>query len=132
MRLFLSPQEITDPKDRILYKFNNQSMECTIDGITEVFNFEGLPDGKLDFYNKNTGENNFYTELPFNPIVSAEKKDGVLYLEIINRIGENASEEEKFPVWVDASSYVQPEIKNVVSEKEELVKKDELEGWDDF
>lgn len=124
MKIYLSPQV---NNERIIYEFDNDRVKITINGISDEFDFTGLPDGELELYDHETSENLIQTVLPINPIISAKKKGGVLYLELINWIGENATEAEKFPDWIDASEYVQREL-----EKEEEKAPDPIEGWDEF
>lgn len=100
MKILLSPQ-VSDGK--ILYKFSGDKVEITIGDITEEFDFTGVPNGKLELYDEETGEELLKTTLPIQPIISAEKKDEVLYLELLNWISDDASYEERFPEWVGAN-----------------------------
>lgn len=74
----------------ISYVYNGEVIIATIDGQTDDFDFSEVPDGKL-------GE--VETSLPINPIVSAERIDGDLYVVLINFISSDATEEERFPEW---------------------------------
>lgn len=105
MKIFLSPQE---DSERIYYKFEGNKVSATIENITDVFDFTDLPDGELELYDMETGEELIKTTLPVNPIISAEKKEGILYLELLNWISEDASDEENFPVWIDSNEYLSP------------------------
>jgi hypothetical protein len=57
---------------------------------TDTFDFSAMPDGEA-------GE--ITTTLPVNPIVSARKINGELEAELLNFIGPDATEEERFPAW---------------------------------
>ena len=41
------------------------------------------------------------TVLEYNPILKATKVDGILSVELLNFISEDATEEEKFPEWIE-------------------------------
>lgn len=62
----------------------------TIETFTDIFDFTGLPDGIA---------NGIETSLPVNPIISAERENGTLSVVVLNFIGEDATQEEKFPEW---------------------------------
>ncbi|CAM3442613.1 hypothetical protein [Marinicrinis lubricantis] len=56
----------------------------------DIFDFADMPNGILD---------GVETTLKYNPIISAKRENGVLHLELLNFIGEDATEQEKFPDW---------------------------------
>lgn len=58
----------------------------------DSFDFTGLPDGEADVHA-------FETTLPLNPFVSVKRVNGILEVEVINFIGANATEAERFPEW---------------------------------
>lgn len=87
MRIFLSPQ-VSDKS--IEYEFGKDIIIATINSESETFDFSDFPDGKAE---------NIETTLPINPIISAERKEGILHVELVNFIGEDATEEERFPEW---------------------------------
>lgn len=58
--------------------------------VTDVFDFTGLPDGEANVQE-------FETTLPINPFVSVKRANGQLEVVVINFIGANATEDEKFP-----------------------------------
>ena len=64
----------------------------------DTFDFGDLPDGELELYD-NEGNLQIQTSLNIVPILSAKKENGILYDELLNFIGENATEEERFPEW---------------------------------
>jgi hypothetical protein len=57
---------------------------------TDTFDFSSMPDGEAE---------EVETTLPINPIIKASRVDGVLELELLNLIGEDATEAERFPDW---------------------------------
>ena len=89
MKILLSPQRSNNiigysfGKDKIIVKYNNK---------IDTFDFFDMPNGRLE-------ADKIKTKLDINPIISAERKEGVLYVELINFIGVNATEEERFPSW---------------------------------
>lgn len=119
MKIFLSPQqaEISNFK----YTFEDDLVIVEKDGVKDEFDFTGLPDGVFEKFDK---EGNLIVDtlLGENPIIKAKKKNGVLYLTLLNIIGENATEEERFPEWIDSSDYVFKE-----NEEPEEVEDDETE-----
>ena len=74
--------------------FDETGLDITPEPVvtTELFDFTGLPDGVAEVHL-------FETDLPINPFVSAKRVNGILELELINYIGANASEQERFPKW---------------------------------
>lgn len=88
MKVFFSPQY--NPNEKIKYEFENEIIKVTYNGITDIFDFSTMPDGKAT---------DIETVLQFNPIISAERKEGVLYVKLLNFIDDDATEEEKFPQW---------------------------------
>lgn len=88
MKIYLSPQ-VSDRK--IEHDFDGEKVIITIDDKTDVFDFSNLREGdEIE---------NIETILPINPINEVYRKNGVLYVELINFISEDATEEERFPVW---------------------------------
>lgn len=122
MKILFTPQIPLDG-DNISYMFNADSINIRVvyQGViyTDILDFKGLPNGKLDIYDEN-GNERIETDLPINVLLSAEKVNGELRVELLNWISSDASEEERFPDWVDSS------------ELNPYKPKDETEGWDDF
>ena len=106
MKILFSPQ--VREKEVIIYEFTDTTITATHKGITDTFDFTDLPDGELQLYSDETGEELIDTELE-NPIQSARKEDGVLYVTLMNYIGLHATHEECFPEWIDHTEYVAPE-----------------------
>lgn len=99
MKVYLLPQVNNEIKTN--YIFDKESLKISINGITESFDFTNVPNGVLDMYDHDTGKLLIDTSLDPFPIVKAERKDGVLYLELINLIDSDASNQEKFSDWID-------------------------------
>lgn len=116
MKIFLSPQ-VSD-KANFKYTFEGDALTVVVDKIEDKFDFAGLPDGILQMTNAES-EELVETVFENSPLLDAEKKDGVLYLTLLNRISENATEEEKFPEWIDADDYVFKENKPEEEEEED-------------
>ena len=84
MKIKYSPQKSNSKQ--MEYEFNGEKITATLtqngQGYTDTFDFSGLPEGKLE---------EVETELPVNPILSAERKDGVLWVKLLKYHG-NARE----------------------------------------
>ena len=89
MRVLFSPQR--DDR-KINYTFGNDTITSEIDGVTDIFDFTQMPDGEMV---------EVETTLPINPIISARRVDGVLEVILLNFIGPDATENEKYPDWVE-------------------------------
>ena len=90
MKIFFSPQF---NKDKIEYTFGKDVVTATMNGVKEKFDFSGMPDGVADSIESEV--------FGFNPVLSARKENDILHLELINFIGEDATEEERFPEWFE-------------------------------
>lgn len=93
MKILYSPQ-VSDRK--LTYEFNNDVVTATLNDITDTFDFSGMPNGFADSIESEVFD--------FNPVLSAKKEDNILYLELINFIDEDATEEECFPDWIEVKS----------------------------
>ena len=93
MRILMSPQVMFEDK-RFDFVFSGESITATFDGETDNFDFSGLPDGEVDF-------STVVTTLSYNPIIIARRVDGVLSVELLNFISEDASDDERFPEWIE-------------------------------
>jgi hypothetical protein len=74
----------------VTYTFGNDSITALINGQSDTFDFSPMPDGHID---------EITTILSHNPIISAERKEGVLSVVLLNPISADATEEEKYPDW---------------------------------
>ena len=93
MRIYKSPQIRADKK-RFEFEFSGEMIVATLDGVSDTFDFTGFPDGEMDSFLVET-------VLKHNPIKSAKKVDGILSVELLNFISEDAAEEEEFPEWIE-------------------------------
>ena len=93
MKIYKSPQVREDDK-RFLFELSGEMIIATFDGISDTFDFTGFPDGEV-------GYSMIETVLEYNPILKATKVDGILSVELLNFISEDATEEEKFPEWIE-------------------------------
>ena len=93
MRIYKSPQIRADEK-RFEFEFSGEMIIATFDDVSDTFDFTGLPDGEVDY-------SMIETILEYNPILKATKVDGILSVELLNFISEDATEEEKFPEWIE-------------------------------
>ena len=93
MRIYKSPQVGADEK-RFEFEFSGETITVIFDGVSDTFDFTGFPDGEV-------GYSMIETVLEYNPILKATKVDGILSVELLNFISEDATEEEKFPEWIE-------------------------------
>lgn len=99
IRIYFSPVFDFLGDHKITYKIDGEKITATYqkkgqEPIQDEFDFTGLPEGRLNI-------DEIETAIPFKPISNAYKTDGVLYIEVVNFIAENASEFEKFPNWIE-------------------------------
>lgn len=113
MKIYLSPQTPLNPADRIEYEFEEDIIKVTLsDGTSDVFDFTKFPDGELQLEDEN-GNSLIDTELTFNVIISAKRVNGELSVELVNYIGADAPEHERFPEWINHTDYEAPEEEEV-------------------
>ena len=88
MRIYKSPQVRLDDK-RIDYSAKGDKLTVTIEGVSDTFDFTNVV-GVLNMVSVRT-------TLNFNPIQKVERKNGNIEVTTINYIGQNATDEERFP-----------------------------------
>lgn len=88
IKVLYSPQ--LNDNDTLTYDFQGEKIIATLNGQIDEFDFTGMPNGKAE---------NITSELPINPVIEAERVDGILKLTLLNLIRMDATEEEKFPTW---------------------------------
>ena len=123
MRILLSPQ-VRD-RNKIWYEIEDQKITATINDVSDAFDFTGMPDGELQLWD-DEGNDLIEAELDEVPILSAEKKDGVLTVEILFSIDSNEQDERLLfpePMTLD-------EFNNLMDELAERDKPDEVEPDD--
>lgn len=91
MRIKYNPQR---SDNRLNYTFDGEVIHCIYiengEKWRDTFDFSTLPNGKLT---------DLSTTLPINPIISAERVDGELKVELLYFHGADATHEERFPKW---------------------------------
>ena len=125
MKILFSPQVRDD--DKIWYEIEYQKITATINGVTDTFDFTGMPNGKLQLYNSD-GESMIETVLEEIPILGAEKTDGVLTVEILFSIDSSEKDERLLfpkPMSVGEFNGLMKELAERKKEKKEEV---ELDG----
>lgn len=114
MKILFSPQ-VNDEK--IHYTFEKDKVIANYKEKTDTFDFTSFGQGKLQIFDDETGNELVETNLDIQPIRSAERKsDGILYVELLHFIPMNATENERFPKWIDHTGYVVPEPVEVEEE----------------
>lgn len=97
MQVFYSPI-LNDSGDILQYIFDGDKITVTYNEQIDEFDFTGMPDGKAISYGK---EPSLVSSLPIQPVIEAVRQGGVLKVKLVKFIGEDATEEEKFPDWIE-------------------------------
>lgn len=100
MKVLYSPQVNNEP---LVYLFEGEKITVTYRGVKDVFDFTGTPDGLLRLVDSTVipAIPLVTTTLAIMPIQAASRGGGILSVILLNHIGANATEEERFPVWVE-------------------------------
>lgn len=98
MMILYSPQ--LNENNTLEYTFEGDKITAIFNGISDTFDFTGMPDGSIvNSYDRfNPG---IVSTLPINPIMDAVRDNGVLKVRLIKYITSDAPESEKFPDWVE-------------------------------
>jgi hypothetical protein len=91
MKVYLSPQNVSDDR-KIKYSFVGESVTAIYGDKRDTFDFTGMPLGILD---------SVETILPVSPIIKAERTADGLYVTLVNYVGDDATQEENFPMWME-------------------------------
>jgi len=91
MKVYLSPQ--VNNGEKFNYNFNGEVVFVEYKGITDTFDFATFPEG-AQF-------EGVETTLEVNPIINVRRENGVLFVTLLNFINSDATEQEKFPEWVE-------------------------------
>ena len=102
MRIKCVPQRpagVDEP--RFSYKFDGETIIATYtaegqEPITDTFDFSTLPDGEAQV-------ELIETSLPVNPIKSAKRVNGEIWVELLWYHGPDAPASERFPQWQEVS-----------------------------
>ena len=68
---------------------------------SDTFDFTDMPNGELQVHDDDTGEILIETALPENPIISAKRVDGELWIELVMFFGGNEIDDERELDWID-------------------------------
>ena len=120
MDILLIPQ-VRD-RSKIWYEIEHQKITATINGVTDTFDFTGMPNGMLETHDEH-GNILIETSLETIPIRRAVKEDGVLYIDLLFSI--NADEDDDrllFPEPMDLDTF-----NNLMGEISERNKAKEVE-----
>lgn len=88
MRIYKSPQ-VRMNNERITYSANADKLTVTVEGVSDTFDFTNV----VGVLNMSTVR----TKLNVNPLQKVERKNGIIEVTAINYIGQDATEEERFP-----------------------------------
>lgn len=90
MIIELSP--LASEKNEIIYVIKGESIEATMDGITDVFDFSDMPNGELQMYDDN-GNRLIETTMDDIPIREAKRTNGELVVKLLYRVGIHEEDE---------------------------------------
>lgn len=76
----------------IEYTFSGESIKADFGGRSDTFNFSTFPDGVADV-------KGIQTNLAINPVVSAKRVNGELFVELLSYHAADATENERYPEW---------------------------------
>lgn len=127
MIIQLSPQ-VRD-NNKIWYEIEDQKVTATINGVPDTFDFTDVPNGVLQLEDEE-GNRLIETALDEVPILGAERKDGVLTVEILFSIDANEQDERLLfpePMILDEFNDLMDELAERDKEVEPDVG-DDLEG----
>ena len=100
MFVYLSPVR-SDQK--LTYQFSGETITAALDKQTETYDLSLIEEGQkirpVEYDEAGNETIHIPSILPIHPIISAKRENGVLYVELVNFIGKNASQEERFPEW---------------------------------
>lgn len=100
MKILYTP--VFEPRQKLHYSFENSIIKVELKYLDEDKHDVGID--TYDFSQLRFGDEieSIETTLPINPIVEIERNnEGVLEVIVLNFIDENATEDEKFPKWVE-------------------------------
>ncbi|MEG3069488.1 MAG: hypothetical protein RQM92_00280 [Candidatus Syntrophopropionicum ammoniitolerans] len=83
---------------KLEYKFTDETITATLNGITDTFDFSELEEGDEVARNEETGELEIETALPILPILNAKRENGQVIVTVLTYHGKDAPESERFPV----------------------------------
>lgn len=96
MKIYFSPCVSIDKKV-IDYKFEDERVEVTYNGNTDIFDFSNIEDNKPSLcYPESVLED----DLGISPILEVKRVDGELYVKVLQFIEDNAEDKDCFPDWV--------------------------------
>ena len=94
MKILYSPQ-VREDFDKYNVDIQGEAITIQYHDKTETFDFTGMPNGVGEVKSE---------VFDFEPITSVKRVDGVLWVEILNFIGIDATYEERFPEWIEVKS----------------------------
>lgn len=94
VKILYSPVVGLEGQEQLIYTIEDEVLTVSYGLETDEFDFTDLPEGSLDCSDVDS-------TLSVQPIRSARKENGILYLELLHFISEDATDEEKFPEWVE-------------------------------
>ena len=129
MDILLIPQ-VRD-RSKIWYEIEHQKITATINGVTDTFDFTGMPNGILETHDED-GNILIETSLETIPISRAVKENGILYVDLLFSIDADEDDNRLLfpePMDLDGFNSLMEEIsQRNKAKKEEREKEVELDG----
>lgn len=100
MKILYSPQ--INEIDVLEYEFVGDKITVTYNGEIDEYDFTDMPDGSVArSYGR---EPEIISNLPINPVIEAKRMNGILHVILIKFIPFNATEDKKFPDWIEVGT----------------------------
>lgn len=100
MKILFVPQ--VNEVDTLIYEFVGDKIVATFNNEVDEFDFTDMPDGAIA---RSYGRDpEIISTISINPVIEVKREKGVLYATLLNFITLNATEEEKFPKWIEINN----------------------------
>ena len=99
MKILYNPQRADE---KITYTFRGETIVAEHNGKSDIFDFSSVPEGRMRLFD-DEGNSLMETVLDVNPIMLVMRVDGILHVELINYIGEDATDNERYPDWLNVT-----------------------------
>lgn len=91
MKILYSPSYKLGSK--FTYQFSAETITATYEGASDTFNLSSFSEGNIF--------QGIKTTLPYDPISYIERKNGILEVQLVNFIDDEATHEEQYPEWIE-------------------------------
>lgn len=100
MKILFVPQ--VNEVDTLIYEFVGDKIIVTYNEVVDEFDFTDMPEGAIA---KSYGRNpNIISVFPIEPVIEARRENNQLFVKLIKFISTDATEDEKFPEWIEINN----------------------------